>query len=58
MGKTPWGQILITYTILLPILRVQRATVLSVQVSGDSECSFGARRGSLLAQLGPHGWPE
>ena len=26
-----------------------------VQVRG--ECSFGARRDSLLAQLGPHGWP-
>jgi len=27
-----------------------------VQIRG--ECSFGARRDSLLAQLGPHGWPE
>jgi len=27
-----------------------------VQVRG--ECSFGASRGTLLARLGPHGWPE
>ena len=32
-----------------------RTTVPAVQVRGDS---FGARRGSLLAQLGPHGLPE
>jgi len=34
----------------------ERATVPAVQVCG--ECSFGDRRDSLLAQLGPHGWPE
>ena len=32
-----------------------RATALA-QVRG--ECSFGARRDSRLAQLGPRGWPE
>jgi len=31
-------------------------TVPAVQVRG--EFSFGDRRDSLLAQLGPHGWPE
>ena len=33
-----------------------RATVPVVQVRGERSC--GARRGSLPARLGPHGWPE
>ena len=32
------------------------ATLPAVQVRG--ECSFGASRDTLLARLGPHGWPE